>query len=251
MLKAASRRLLRRFDSLALRIWSRRLELARGAEAARLPGLVGKARPLRALVDGVIRAAALRQIPAPVSESRTSLPPRTDWTWRPDFVSPPRDGAAVAEAGSQVTPDLRLFHDAQVAEIGLGRPYADTGHPCLAADIYAFDGTYLSLAATLPAAALAGLERSHLFHLELDVGMESPAGLSARLNLRHGPNTEKIVRGFDLAHGEKFVEFDIAYTDFDPSRGTDIWIDMIFDGMRMNRIEIRDILVLRRRRADV
>ena len=147
--------------------------------------------------------------------------------------------------------DLRLFHDANLAEIGVLRNRGTGGKPGISVEIYAFDGAYLSFAIALPTEAMAGLRLSDLFRVELDMGVERQIGVSVRLNLRHGPNVERIVRRLDISSGERMVEFDISYTAFNPERSRDIWFDIIFDHPAMNRIDIHDMQILRRGRADI
>jgi len=72
-----------------------------------------------------------------------------------------------------------------------------------------------------------------------------------RLNLRHGPNTEQIVRELDLSTREMFVEFDLFYTKFKEVRAQSLWFDLIFESPSMNQITIRDVSVIRRRRANI
>ncbi len=83
------------------------------------------------------------------------------------------------------------------------------------------------------------------------VESERTQEIFARLNLRHGPNTEQIVRELDLATREIWVEFDLYYTQFNENRGSSMWVDLIFEGPSMNQVTIRDITMIRRPRASI
>jgi uncharacterized protein DUF6478 len=244
--------LVRQLDRMALRIWARRLRRADQAGPDALRKIQKRVRPLRALLDTIERTVADRLTGAHPQGDKKALPPRTNWTWRPDLrmQTQATPGKSIA-SDTAVSPDLRFFHDARLAELGLRQIGGVSGHQGIAADIYEFDGTYVSFAIALPTEAIAGLRLTDLFRIELEVTTERPADVNIRLNLGHGPNLERIVRRLDTARGERMVEFDISYTAFNPERSKDIWIDIIINAPRMNRIEIRDVQVLRRGRADI
>ena len=98
--------------------------------------------------------------------------------------------------------------------------------------------------------AVEGLKKEHIIRMTLIIDSERPQEMFARLNLRHGPNTEQIVRELDLSTRELYVEFDLFYTNFKEARAQSLWIDLIFESPSMNQITIRDISVIRRRRAN-
>ena len=49
--------------------------------------------------------------------------------------------------------------------------------------------------------------------------MEKPLEIFARLNIKHGPNVEQIVRELPLNEEEVMVEFDLAYTRIERKAG--------------------------------
>ena len=61
-------------------------------------------------------------------------------------------------------------------------------------DVFSFDGSFLSLVLDLPFEAVDGLTRRHLIRVDTIVEMEKPLEIFARLNIKHGPNTEQLVR---------------------------------------------------------
>ncbi len=83
------------------------------------------------------------------------------------------------------------------------------------------------------------------------VEMEKPLEIFARLNIKHGPNTEQIVRELPLGAKDVMVEFDLAYTRMNEKRVERAWIDLIFEGPEMNQIVLRDVTLSRRPRAEL
>lgn len=74
----------------------------------------------------------------------------------------------------------------------------------------------------------------------------------ARLNVKHGPNTEQIVREIPLGGSiETWVEFDLAYTKLNEKRVESAWIDLIFEGPQMNEVILRDLNLPRHPRAEI
>ena len=87
--------------------------------------------------------------------------------------------------------------------------------------------------------------------LETSVETEKPLEIFARLNIRHGPNTEQIVRELPAGDGEAWIEFDLAYTNINERRIDRMWLDLIFEGPEMNQIILRDVTLSRRPRAEI
>ncbi len=148
-----------------------------------------------------------------------------------------------------------MFHDCRISELTF-RQIRNTREEDLAPyglrmDVFRFDGSFLSLAIDLPPEAVAGLQRRHLMRLSMVIEMEQPLEIFARLNVKHGPNTEQIVRELPLNEVEVMVEFDLAYTNMNEKRVERAWIDLIFESPEMNQIVLRDLTVARRPRAEV
>jgi hypothetical protein len=95
------------------------------------------------------------------------------------------------------------------------------------------------------------LKLRHLIRLDVIVEMEKPLEIFARLNVKHGPNVEQIVRELPLNEEEVMVEFDLAYTKVNEKRIEKLWLDLIFEGPEMNQIILRDVTVSRRPRAEL
>ena len=149
--------------------------------------------------------------------------------------------------------EVTLFHDCNLSELTLRQlrnlREADLAPYGLRMDVFKFDGSFLSLVIDLPTDATNALKRTHLLRMNCIVEMEKPLEIFARLNIRHGPNTEQIVRELPLHEEDIMVEFDLAYSNLNEKRVERAWIDLIFEGPEMNQVILRDLTFSRRPRA--
>ena len=149
--------------------------------------------------------------------------------------------------------EVTLFHDCALSELTLrqirNQREQDIAPYGLRMDVFKFDGSFLSLVVDLPAEAVQGLRKTHLLSMKTIVETESPLEIFGRLNIRHGPNTEQIVRELPLNEEDVTVEFDLAYSKLNEKRIEKAWIDLIFEGPEMNQITLRDLTFSRRPRA--
>jgi hypothetical protein len=243
-------------DRRSLRRWARAAQRSRDADFAELRSDRALAGKLRAHLDRLIHTADNRLALPMIGSSAFPRPQDTDWAWRPDLWrgSLPSPGLSSVPSKSMLGDQVTLFHDCHWSELSL-RQLRNTRERDLAPfglrmDVFRFDGSYLSLAIDLPEDAARGLKRKHLLRLETIVEMEKPLEIFARLNIKHGPNTEQIVRELPLHEEDIMVEFDLAYTKLNEKRVERLWVDLIFEGPQMNQVILRDLTFSRRPRAD-
>jgi len=238
-----------------MRAWRR---TARDAPAMNL----GELRRVRA--QGARLSYFLQEMLA-VAETRLALPvvgsesfPKphgTDWSWRPEMwrLPLPVPGVASAQSRTMMGREVTLFHDCARSELSLRQVRntreADLAPYGLRMDSFAFDGSFLSLVIDLPQEATKGLTKNHLIRLDTIVELEKPLDIFGRLNIRHGPNTEQIVRELPLDAQEIMVEFDLAYSNLNEKRIERAWIDLIFENPAMSQVTLRDVTFSRRLRA--
>lgn len=194
---------------------------------------------------------ALAAVPVP------DVPRHADWSGR---VGPwtgaiqPR-GAVNVVSNTPICPDMMLFHDSTLPEIIYRQDPLLDGRDAapfaLALEVMGFDGSFLSLAISLPEAAVAGLSKSHILQLDLKADMERPVPVFARLNIQHGPNHEDQVREIPFDPRGTYIEFDLAYMELNEKRVESVWVDLIFDQPAHNRFVIRDLYLHRRPRAEI
>ena len=215
------------------------------------------ARRLKDRLDRLIQVADGRLALPVLGNQSFPRPHDADWAWRPELWCGPLAVAGMSSVQSQsrLGREVTLFHDCAHSEITL-RQLRNTREADLAAyglrlDVFKFDGSYLSLAIDLPEASCEGLRRKHLVRIDSIVEMEKPLEIFARLNIRHGPNTEQIVRELPLHEEEIRVEFDLAYTKLNEKRVDRMWLDLIFEGPEMNQVILRDLTFSRRPRAEM
>lgn len=215
-----------------------------------------RARLLRYHLNRLIHIADNRLALPLIGSDAIQKPYDADWAWRPEVFrgSLPEQGIASVQTKTKMGEQVTLFHDCSVSELTL-RQLRNTRESDLAPfglrmDVFRFDGSFLSLAIDLPDGAIDGLSRRHLIRLETIVEMEKPLEIFARLNVRHGPNTEQLVRELPLNEENVMVEFDLGYTRLNEKRVENAWIDLIFEGPEMNQVTIRDLTLSRRPRAE-
>ncbi|QMU57215.1 MAG: hypothetical protein GKR98_02745 [Boseongicola sp.] len=244
-------------DRRALRRWKRLAQSVDTIDVAELKSLRTRARSLGRRVNRVLQVADARlQLPV-AGNAAIRRPLHSDWAWRPDIwslpVSPP--GLAAVTSKTNIGGEAKVFHDCQLNELTVRQirntRVEDIAPYGLRMDVFRFDGSFLSLVLDLPQAAVENLSRRHIIRLDIRAETESSLEIFGRLNIRHGPNVEQIVREFDLKSEEKTVEFDIAASRLNEKRVDRAWVDLIFEGPNMNQITLSDVTLTRRPRAEV
>lgn len=168
-----------------------------------------------------------------------------EWAWSADLAAGPFATTA-GQSGRMILPGVKLFHDAGAGEITL-RSGEGAG---LDLSLQGFSGSFLSLVFDLPAEAVQGLRARHLIRLDTRVSADQGLRAYARLNIRHGPNTEQISRELTGPSGIAGVaEFDMFYVGLNERRVEAAWIDLIFNPAATGRIGVTDLTVSRRPRA--
>jgi len=245
----------RRLDR-SLRWWDRQSRVAKTLGFSELRDLRNKARRFRKRVNKINHIAASRLTLPVIGSKAIKKPQGTEWSYRPEVWSGPVSPSGISSIASKskIGNELVIFHDCAVSEMTLrqvrNNQESDLAPFGIQLDVFNFEGSFLSIAVEMPPHAVEGLKKEHIIRLTLIIDSERPQEMFARLNLRHGPNTEQIVRELDLSTREMYVEFDLFYTNFKENRAQSLWFDLIFESPSMNQITIRDISVIRRRRAN-
>lgn len=240
-----------------LRRWSRAAAAAATADLPHLRAERNRARQLRYRLNELIHIADDRLALPLIGSNAFRRPPGTDWSWRPQLWRGPLPvpGMSSVRSKSMLGDEVTLFHDCARSELTLrqlrNRRESDLAPFGLRMDVFKFDGSFLSIVVDLPHAAVDDLRRKHLLRLDVIVEMESPLEIFARLNIKHGPNTEQIVRELPLNEEEIMVEFDLAYTNLNEKRVEKAWVDLIFEGPEMNQVILRDLTFCRYPRAEL
>lgn len=243
------RRMQRRWEALA--------EEASTIELHKLRPLRGQARAVRRDLDRLLHQAEHRLALPVIGSNAIRRQMGTDWAWRPDLWRGPISvpGFSNVPGRAVVCDGATVFHDCRRSELTV-RQIRNTREADLAPfgfrmDVFRFDGSFLSLALDLPHDVTQGLKLRHIVRLDIIVEMEKPLEIFARLNIKHGPNVEQIVRELPLGNQDVAVEFDLAYTKINEKRVEKLWVDLIFEGPEMNQIILRDVTLSRRPRAEI
>lgn len=224
---------------------------------SRLRGERHRARTLRQKLDEVIFVGDNRLSLPRIGSNSFVKPHGTTWSWRPQIWrgTLPIQGIAGVESKQRIGDEATVFHDCAISELTV-RQLRNTREQDLAPfglrmDVFRFDGSFLSIVVDLPKEAVEGLQRRHLIRLDTIIETEKPLEIFARLNVKHGPNTEQIVRELPLTGDDLGVEFDLAYTKLNEKRSERMWLDLIFEGPEMNQVVIRDLTFCRFPRAEI
>lgn len=215
------------------------------------------ARALKMQLNKFLFEADARLVLPAVGSNAMQVPHHTDWSNRPEIWRgpiTPQGGASVANK-TQIGSGAVLFHDCRVSELSY-KQVRNTSSEDLAPfglclEIFRFDGNFLSLALDMPDTVRAGLSKDFIFRIDCSVDVEKPVKITARLNVKHGPNVEQILRELPLDDAGMSAEFDLAYTNLNEKRVEKVWIDFIFGDPEMNRIVLRDLTFSRRPRANL
>lgn len=241
----------------SLRRWAAAGSAAPTADVETLRNWRARARALRRRLDQVIHEADHRLALPVIGSNVLRKPMGTDWVWRPALWKGPlpSPGIAAVPAKALICDGATLFHDCQRSELTV-RQIRNTRESDIAPfgfrmDVFRFDGSFLSLVLDLPEEAARGLKLRHMIRLDLIAEMEKPIEIFARLNIKHGPNVEQIVRELPLHAEEAMVEFDLAYSKMNEKRVEKLWVDLIFEGPEMNQVILRDVTLSRRPRAEL
>ncbi|MDF1802439.1 DUF6478 family protein [Thalassovita sp.] len=240
-----------------VRHWAALARQAGTAGLRRLRRQRSMAQELRIHLDGLIHEADNRLALPLIGNTAFRKPHGSDWAWRPELwrAALPTPGMSSVQNGRKLGDEATLFHDCHFSELTLrqlrNHRESDLAPYGLRIDVFKFDGSFLSLVVDLPPEAVQGLQKRHLIRMDTIVEMEKPLEIFARLNIRHGPNTEQFVRELPLHEEEIMVEFDLAYSRLNEKRIEKAWIDLIFEGPEMNQVTIRDLTFSRRPRADL
>lgn len=241
----------------AIKRWRNEAELAPSKNLTALRRSLNQAWSLRRHLDRVIHTAENRLALPVVGGNIIRRQMGTDWAWRPDLWLGPisKMGHAAIPTRTVLCQGTTIFHDCKRSEL-TARQIRNTREADIAPfgfrlDVFRFDGSFLSMVLDLPPEAAVNLRQRHILRVDMIVEMEKPLEIFARLNIKHGPNVEQIVREMPLNEEEVMVEFDLGYSKLNEKRVEKLWIDLIFEGPEMNQIILRDVTLTRRPRAEL
>lgn len=244
-------------DRRALRRWTRMAHDAKGLDKSALRQLRMKARQLRQNIDQVLFEADSRLALPALGSNVIQKPLHSDWSYRPQVWRGPIEPKGVASVpnGTAFGDEVELFHDCPLAELTF-RQVRNTREMDLAPfgmtlEVLGFTGSFLSLVVDVPSSATDELHRNHIIRLLIAAEVEKPLGLIARLNIQHGPNSEQLRQQQTLQTGEAVFEFDLAYSNMNEKRVDKMWVDLLFEDPKMNKVVLRDVTLCRHPRAEM
>jgi len=239
-----------------VRRWTKFARRAPDMKLKELRNVRADARKLMFSLNEVVAVADNRLALPMIGSTAFSKPHGTDWAWRPGLwcQALPVPGMSSVESKSKLGKELTLFHDCAHSELTLRQlrnmREADLAPFGLRMDVFNFDGSFLSLVLDMPHGVVDGMKKNHLIRMNTIIEMEKPLEIFARLNVKHGPNTEQIVRELPLNDDDVLLEFDLAYSNLNEKRIERAWVDLIFENPQMSQVVLRDLTFSRRPRAE-
>lgn len=212
---------------------------------------------MRTHIDELIHVADTRLALPRIGSNAFTRPGGTEWSWRPRLWRGPLSSKGMPAVPSKTAlgEEVTLFHDCKVSELTLRQirntREADLAPFALRMDVFRFDGSFLSVVIDAPDDACENLQRRHIVRVNAIIDVEKPLEIFARLNIKHGPNTEQLVLELPLGQQDCMVEFDLGYSDLNEKRIERMWLDLIFEGPEMNQVTIRDLTFCRYPRAEL
>lgn len=241
----------------ALARWRRTARAARTAELTSLSQQHQMAKQLQRPLQMLSEVAETRLALPRAGSTTFPRPSGTDWSWRPKpwRIRLVEKGLAPARHKGLLSNEMQIFHDCPLTQITLRQTRNtrddDLSPFAVALDVLGFQGSYLSLVIEVPPSSCDGLRKRHLIRLATTITRERPTAIYARLNIKHGPNTEQILLTLPDDREETFVEFDLAYGQLDEKRAERMWMDLMIEKPAMNQIIFRDLNLSRYPRADI
>ena len=242
-------------EKQTLRRWRKASAAVGEMDVSALKTLRTKARALGRHVDQVLHVAEGRLALPVAGQAAIRKPLQSDWAWRPELWCGPIKpvGVALVETETKIGREAKVFHDCGLNEVSFrqlrNHRSEDVAAYGVRFDVFQFGGSFLSLVLDMPHEATDGLGKGHLIRLDVRVETERPIAIFGRVNVRHGPNVEQIVRAFDGSNGAFSIEFDLSTTRIHEARVDRAWVDLIFEAPEMNEIVVRDVTMSRRPRA--
>ena len=139
--------------------------------------------------------------------------------------------------GEEICNDLTLFHDA-----GNSLFYWSQGRaPSLVLTTYQFLGTYVSLAAGMPAATVASLGPGSRIDVKMKITSTRPLTTFLRLNLDLPEGRELLHETLVIDRSDKHARFDLAGARGSVDSARNAWLDIIFSDPSMSEIAIKDL----------
>lgn len=241
----------------AMRKWAALGQDASALPPAALRRVTKEARALRRDINALTHFSDAQLKGPSIDRDMFDLPEQCDWSWRPDAWRGSLTPMTVAgvENGTAFGGDLKLFHDCPLSELTVRQSRNKDAQSLapfgLAMDVLGFKGGFLSLVMDMPDEGRKSLRTNHIVRVAGAFRVEAPLEIFVRLNLRQGPNTDQMVVEAQPENGQFVVEFDLGYQQLNLRKLEHVWLDVIFERPAMNRIEMHDLTVSRRPRADI
>ena len=188
-----------------------------------------------------------------VTAGHAPFPLNCDWAWRAaEFY---QAGAIyptpALQSGIDIGPSSKLFYNGADGQITIfaDAPAAGSGRIGLGLAIDEFTGDFLSLSFAAPNAAAQGITKFTLFQCDLMTVVDHPIKFYLRLNVKYGATVAKFTQMFETSGGHICAIFDLGFHAFEVGEFSKIWLDVMIDSPKNNRVILNDLTLLRHPRG--
>lgn len=254
MARHADRYLDRLLHRRALRFWRRGTQDAEHSDKGTLIRRRDAALALGAATQAYVRACDRELAHRARKGHAAQRPLGADVLWRPEVSSVPlpTPGQAGVHTQTALGGDVTLFHDCPRNEI-IVRQRAGTGLALFMPqfEVFAFEGSFLSLAIALPPRMLSGLQARHVIGLQSQIDPMPGGDVFCRLSIEQDAQTLQIDPDVVRDGHMLSADFDLAFSALRDAPITQMWIDLIFASPAFAKFTLSELCMTRRPRAEL
>ena len=178
-----------------------------------------------------------------------------DWAWRPKAWSHAlkRQTSKNLKSGTQIGEGLTLFHDCPIRDIVVEQSECPDSHAPfdISIKVGKFDGSFFSLVFDLPREAQSSMDIIHIIGISGRIKLPLDIKAFARVNVKHGPNTERVLDALTQEAGSFKVELDLGEAMIKDKAMDHAWIDIIFENPAHADVIIHDLALTRHPRFEI
>ena len=178
------------------------------------------------------------------------------WTFVPDFwtkaIKP--NAGVTRNRETRLGGGVGLFHDSRNTEFSWQQ--ITLPNPSNATDIKLhvetnnFNGTFLSVAVSLPKHLLKNLSEKSIISAKMQFIADSDLEVKIRLNFARGPNTYALWRSWSGKNQGCDAGFELQDCEINPATADGFWIDLILAATKTQSFAIQGLSISHRYRAE-
>lgn len=162
------------------------------------------------------------------------------WQVKPRVFAAALSQPGVSEpvSGNPIGDDLTLFHDAEHPLMRWSQILGARGKAGLRLTIYRFDGSFISLAASIPDPFSRKLRSGHQISVDFTAKASRPIALDLRLNLEIAGRREEMTAHRILTDCAHSVTFDLRHHEITVEDRVKAWCDLMLRNPGMVEVDL-------------